>query len=1294
MNNKVKQVLVLLFVVSTLLIMIGSVSANTDNLNENLEASITLNDDLSAVPEVDSGADKDVSNQLTISNIDEKTNGSSSLGESGSANVVSNYEDTTIYAKDSDNNIIKASNEGDDVLTDSSSFIITNTALNPYAKVGDIVTFHVFGRNVGGDFDGNPLEIGFDYNKDQLDFVSFTPGINSEAPSWYDAITHYNLGSNPNPNFDMNPNGLLVGYDCSDFRFANGFLFNFTASFRVKTPGTLKTTAYMWHDFNVKSTAQTDVADFTIINTALNPYANVGDEVKFEVYVVNNGGTYQGVDGYFLPVQVNYDTNQLEYTGVSYDTPDRYLDVRNNWWESNVQFAYNTNGAFRNGESIKFNVSFKVKTTGALNTNAFVVLYNAQGSQASVNAVNPPEFEITNVASLPISNTGDQVSFELTVKNNGDTFYPTYILGERFVGVNLWYDNNGLHYANVTSSNPDMYLTPRVNPDNNKRLVQFAYKVGDAGFAKGDSFKLNVIFNVLAHGTFETNAQITQYTQVSSRASTTSMAPMFEITNTLSNSYVNIDDNVSFEVSGKNVGGTFRDNILGVGFEYNDTQLEYQSLTPNADSEKYNLNPNPNPSFDLYENGLVVGYNSSQMFYHGDTFNFTLTFKVLQHGKFETTAFWWQGWGVRSEVKIISNDTNLLMSEIPNALTMKVGDTVFFTYVVKNEGAGYKGSDITLNIYFDADKMEYLGITEVENLNVELLEYISTHNSDNSVLGATYGSLLGADSSVGHLKLSYTPEDGFAGGESFNFDVQFNALTDGKLQANSVLEWDQSKYSTMVSAYTFAGDPSFKLTKTADNQFVNIGDFVAYEIILENNGTLQYTDNGMVIYINDWYPEGLKYYGYKINPGSDGVVPTLKIDDQQSGHVQIKYDLYENGLTEGWTPGSKLNITLFFEVVKEGIICNFVFSEWNTSDVSSVVSGEPEINLTKKCLNSTVDVGDLVYYEIYLENTGDFDYFDHATGGVAGTNYFIIEDIYPDGLEYVGYIPNPDKNGNIWKDNFEFVGKDGDNRVIIKYKIWDQRWRPGDSLNVTLIFNATQIGKLTNQANFYWLWDDTITGSGTSINLTEEADVVVGPPTFSIDKISNYQEAKVGDVVSFSIVYSNTGNRTITGAYITDNTYSQGLEYYDFSDKELWTFDGKDTWYYNGKIGVGESATLELFFKALTAGRKSNTATAGHNINNETLEDTDTVLIREGVNGTAETEGSGVSPIEPIDDQDEKPEKELEKEHKKHDNESDTVKVKDSVVAAKNTLHETGNPLFVLLLSLLTLCFVQRKGKK
>ena len=220
---------------------------------------------------------------------------------------------------------------------------------------------------MGGDFDGNPLEIGFDYNKDQLDFVSFTPGINSEAPPWYDAITHYNLGSNPNPNFDMNPNGLLVGYDCSDFKFANGFLFNFTASFRVKTPGTLKTTAYMWHDFNFKSTAQTDVADFTITNTALNPYAKVGDEVKFEVYVVNNGGTYdcmydQQTNTHFVGFNFNYDSSKLDYIGY---TPavyaGNYLTPRVYASQNLAQFGYRIwDEGFKNGYNFNFTVNFRV----------------------------------------------------------------------------------------------------------------------------------------------------------------------------------------------------------------------------------------------------------------------------------------------------------------------------------------------------------------------------------------------------------------------------------------------------------------------------------------------------------------------------------------------------------------------------------------------------------------------------------------------------------------------------------------------------------------------------------------------------------------------------------------------------------------------------------------------------------------------------------------------------------------------------------------------------------------------
>ena len=1241
MNSKVKGFLVLLFIVSALFLMIGFVSASTDNLNESLEVSNTLNDDLSAVPEVDSGADEDVSNQLTISN-DENINGSSSLGESDSENVVSNYEDTTIDAKDSDNNIIKASDEGNALLA-SSNMVITNTVLNPVVNKGDYVNFNIFVRNEGdAAFQGiNPVGDGWFvgvclvFDSNQLRYDHFTPGINPDTNQTH-ATTYRSEIRNGN-------NEIWFGYNCEG-GFQSGWCFNFTATFQVLSYGTLETGAsIMWGGTPSKARTISRDSELVITNTAIYPNVNRDGEAAFEVYVINNGGTYAGmsVDGgitNFVGIDFKYDSNQLEYTGVSYDTPSRYLDVRNNWWDSNVQFDYKTNGAFRYGESFKFNVTFKVKSTGTLRTSASIVLYNAQASAASVNAVNPPQFVITNVASLPVSNTGDDVAFEVTVKNNGDTFYPTYILGERFVGVNFWYDPVGLTYKTFTASdNPSMYLTPRVNPDYNNNLVQFAYKVGDQGFGNGNTFKFKAIFTVNRHGTFETNAQITQFVGVTSKATTTSRGPNIQITNTVLNPYTTIGEVVSFEIYGINLGGTYNidGGILGIGFEFNDTQLEYISLIPNANPENYNLGQNANPSYELFDlykqqypnsHGFVVSYATDKLDY-GDTFKFTLTFNVKEHGEFQTKAFFWQNWDVYSLANVTSNHTNFVITETPSSLTMDVGDSVSFTYSVINKGARFDGNYLYLDVYFDADRMAYDGYTVIQNLNLETIEYISNHGSANA-LGATYGGLLGADSSVGHLKFGYSSEDGFDGGSGFQFEINFKSLTDGKLQSDSILGWDQSKYSSMATGYAFSGDPSFKLTKTALTQFVNIGDQVAYEIFLENNGTLQYTENEMVITIHDYYPAGLIFRGVYANPDKNRFTPIISYlhnpNSWDDRHVEIKFNLKENGMSEGWAPGSTLNLTIMFEVHDNGILCNWVYSEWDTVDVASVVSGEPEINLTKTCLNSTVEVGDLVYYEIYLENIGNITYYDHSQGG---TGYLIIEDIYPERLEYVDFIPNPDKNGNSWDSNYDSVTDNKDKHlVVVKYKIWNQRWYPGDSLNVTLIFKANDVGKLTNKAKFYWLWDDTIKGIEDSINLTDEAVVVVGPPTFSLEKISNYEDANVGDIVSFTIVYSNTGNRTITGAYITDNIYSDGLEYYDYSNNEAWTFDGTDTWYYNYKLKPGESVTLTVFFKALTAGKKSNTASAGHNMNNETLESTDTIMIKEMVNVTVSSEESGTGP--------------------------------------------------------------------
>ena len=1287
MNNKVKRVLVLLFVVSTLLIMIGSVSANTDDLNETLETSNALNSDLSAVSEdIDSGADKYVSNQLTIS--DEKTNVSQTTLGSTDSNVVSNYEDTTIDSKDSDNNVIKASIDGNDILS-AQSFYIVNTALDPYAKVGDEVTFKIYVLNTGDTYQGMTVDgqtyfvgIDFRYDPTQLEYTGkFTPS--AYAVNYLDPIRNYGQ--------------VLFAYNTwGDFR--QWYSFEYTATFRVLSTGTLRTSAsVMGFENSAKSEAQTDVAGFTITNTALNPYANVGDEINFEINVVNTGGTYQGmtVDGqtYFVGIDFRYDPTQLEYTGKF--TPSayavNYLDPIRNYGQ--VLFAYNTWGDFKNGYSFKFTATFKVLSAGTLKTSAAVMNYENSASDEAL--TNVADFTITNTALTPYANVGDIVKFEVYGVNNGGAYKGMQDGNTYFVGMNFEYDSNELEYIGITPAEWEInYLEPRNYP--NQNLVQFAYNTWGGfdwgGFHNGDYFNFTVNFRVKSAGTLKTTASVIGFDNAVSEAQTD--VAKFEMTVTPSTTITNIGDVVGFNIYVKNVGGTFFPDLyegyrfVGINFNYDPSILEYAGYAPEKNEYNQNLYSENylEPKINAADNLAQFAYKiNDEGFCNQYSFNFTVFFKVIDHGASNCAIAITQYYNtVFSNYAMTSIDPTFTISNTPGTKTMSVGDTVTFTYVIQNKGSKY-GEEVNIEVDFDADKMQFLSLNPNNNLEIKSIYYTSAHNSDNGVLGASDGDVLGADSSVGHIVLGYT-SDGFGAGDSVSFDVNFKAITSGKLQTSAGLQGDASKYSTTVYGTAYSGEKSFKLTKTPDAEFKNVGDFVYYTIRLENNGTLHFTDKDYIEF-NDYYLEGLKYVGYDIEGLEDHISSNdieHSIDEVNGGgHVYVKYNINDN---DGFAPGSVIEFKLIFEIISPGIRCNHIFSEWGTYTVASVAVEEPDFNLTKKCLNESVDINDLVYYEIFLENTGNISYFDHENA--YGDQFLMIEDLYPEGLEFVDYIINPDKNGNRWEGNYESITDDPANHcVLIKYNTW-QGWEPGDTLNITLIFKAVKYGKLVNSAHVYWHWKDFgPKESQKDVVLDDEAETVVGPADFAIQKISNFKVAKVGEVVSFSIVYTNTGNKTIKGAYIIDSQYSQGLKYLYYSNENDWRKDG-DKWYYNGDIEAGQSVTLKLFFEALTAGQMSNTAKAGHSSSDEDKEDTDTVLIKEGVNGTATTEGQGMGPQAPDDDPDEK----LEKEPDEPNNPSAAHKVNE--YAAKNTIHETGNPFVVLLLSLLTLCFVGRKGKK
>ena len=216
MNNNLKRVLFVLFVVSTLLLVIGSASADNVELNENLEASLDLDDGLSVDDSPASNPDSKVSNQLTISNIDEETDTTQSVDEDlndlNSNDVVSNNEDATINAKDSAKNI-KAENDGSDNLG-ANAFDLQVRCLNDSVEVGDTVSFEIVGTSHGDAFQGI-IPINVMYSEDEMHYTGYTAGVNYNVPDWYDMGAHISNTGNAHDWCDHQ----FFGYNCTDIPF-------------------------------------------------------------------------------------------------------------------------------------------------------------------------------------------------------------------------------------------------------------------------------------------------------------------------------------------------------------------------------------------------------------------------------------------------------------------------------------------------------------------------------------------------------------------------------------------------------------------------------------------------------------------------------------------------------------------------------------------------------------------------------------------------------------------------------------------------------------------------------------------------------------------------------------------------------------------------------------------------------------------------------------------------------------------------------------------------------------------
>ena len=212
----------------------------------------------------------------------------------------------------------------------------------------------------------------------------------------------------------------------------------------------------------------------------------------------------------------------------------------------------------------------------------------------------------------------------------------------------------------------------------------------------------------------------------------------------------------------------------------------------------------------------------------------------------------------------------------------------------------------------------------------------------------------------------------------------------------------------------------------------------------------------------------------------------------------------------------------------------------------------------------------------------------------------------------------------------------------------------------------------------------------------------------TVSKETLNKTVKVGENVEFRITVTNNGNSNLTKVFVNDSDFDEGLIYQSYMN-ETGNWDFNDTskiWTLTTDLEPGKSASFIVIFKTTKVGELVNNVTAGFmdftmanstnttNVTNVTENNNET-------NDTNETNETDVPEDEDIIEDDDTPEEEDDVPDDETPEEEDDVpdekvvvpdkKVNKNVSKAHISKTATGNPLFALVLMILTLVFVPRR---